>query len=342
MTYYCGIDLHGNNSVVVVIDADDRVVVRRRVDNELCRIAAVLAPHRRHLVSVVVESTYNWYWLVDGLKDLGYRVKLAHATALEPYKGLKHADDASDARWLAQLERLGILPQGHVHPPALRAVRDMLRRRGRLVRQHTANLLSIQTTVARCTGRRLSGNGIKRLRPETVAALGLDDGAAASVEATLSVMAAQQAAIARLERAVLGAVRGDAAFGRLLAVAGIGPVLGLTITLETGDVGRFRGPGNYVSYCRASGTAWLSNGKRKGQGNAKCGNKYLDWAYVEAANFAVRHMPEARRWYQRKAARVGGAKAHTVAIKAVAAKLARAIYFVLRDEVPFDPKRCFG
>ena len=98
---YSGIDLHSNNSVVSVIDETDRVVAEKRVPNELSRILALLTPWRDELAGVVVESTYNWYWLVDGLQAAGFTVHLAHTTAIRKYDGLKHSGDETDARFLA-------------------------------------------------------------------------------------------------------------------------------------------------------------------------------------------------------------------------------------------------
>ena len=112
----------------------------------------------------------------------------------------------------------------------------------------------------------------------------------------------------------------------------------MTIRLETGPIGRFPGPGNYASYCRAVKTEHTSNNRKKGEGNGKSGNRYLAWAYVEAANFAVRYSPELRAWYQRKAARTK----RVVALKALANKLAKACYFIMRDGVSFDVKRLVG
>ncbi len=88
MTYYCGIDLHSTNSVVVVIDGADRVAFKGRLRNELRMIVDALAPYREALSGVVVESTYNWYWLVDGLMDAGFRVHLANPAAIHQYSGL--------------------------------------------------------------------------------------------------------------------------------------------------------------------------------------------------------------------------------------------------------------
>src|SRR2546422_4051037 len=163
MALYAGIDLHANNSVVVVLDEQDHVVYQRRLRNELAGILAALVPYQGTLQGVVVESTYNWYWLVDGLLEAGYRVHLANTAAIQQYAGLKYTDDTSDARWLAHLLRLGVLPEGYIYPKAERAVRDLLRKRGQLVRQKTANLLSIQNLLTRNTGVSLSGNRIKQL-----------------------------------------------------------------------------------------------------------------------------------------------------------------------------------
>jgi transposase len=107
---YCGIDLHSNNSVVVVTDESDRIVLDRRLPNDLARIIALLEPYRPELSGVVVESTYNWYWLVDGLMAAGFEVCLANTVAIRQYDGLKYGDDTSDARHLAHLLRLGIVP----------------------------------------------------------------------------------------------------------------------------------------------------------------------------------------------------------------------------------------
>jgi transposase len=82
----------------------------------------------------------------------------------------------------------------------------------------------------------------------------------------------------------------------------------------------------------------VSNGKKKGENNRKNGNKYLAWAYVEAANFAIRYHDPVKRFYQRKKAKTNG----VVAIKAVAHKLARASYYVMRDRVAFDVNKAFG
>jgi transposase len=107
---------------------------------------------------LVVESTYHWYWLVDGFMDAGYRLHLANPAAMQQYSGLTYTDDHSDARWLAHLLRLGVLPEGYIYPKAQRPVRDLLRKRAHLVEQQTANVLSAQNIILRNTGARPSGS----------------------------------------------------------------------------------------------------------------------------------------------------------------------------------------
>jgi transposase len=338
MKLYGGIDLHSNNSVVALCDEDDRVVYRHRLPNDAEVILAALAPYREELVGLVVESTYNWYWLVDALMDAGYRVHLANTAAIVQYSGLKYSDDDSDAAWLAKLLRLGLLPEGYIYPKEQRAVRDLLRRRSRLVQQHTANLLAVQNLFARNRGRSLSANAIKRLTPERVSELLPDANLALAVQCTLLAMRGQEAAIELLEREACAQVKGQPPYAHLLTTSGIGKILGLTILLETGPIERFARVGHYASYCRCVGAERLSNGKRKGHGNTKCGNKYLAWAYLEAANFAVRYSPAIKRYYQRKRAKTNG----VVAIKTVAHKLARACYYMLREGSDFDVERAFA
>jgi transposase len=338
MKVYGGIDLHSDNSVVGLIDEQDKVLYLRRLPNELAVILKELAPFQQQLEGLVVESTYNWYWLIDGLQEDGYEVHLANTTAMVQYSGLKYTDDNSDALWLAKVWRLGLLPEGYIYPKELRAVRDLLRKRARLVQQHTANVLSVQNLFARNRGRGISANEIRRLSPQRVGELIQDEYRALAIQSTLVVMRSQEAMIELLEKAVKKRMHLSPAYRPLLSVKGIGDILALSIMLETGDIHRFAHVGNYASYCRCVGSERVSNGKKKGKGNTKNGNKYLAWAYIEAANFAVRYCEPVKRFYQRKRAKSNTA----VATKTVAHKLARACYYILRDQVPFDVNKAFA
>ena len=137
---------------------------------------------------------------------------------------------------------------------------------------------------------------------------------------------------------ILAQVFDHTSFQLLETIIGVGKILALTIYLETGQITRFRKPGDYLSYCRCVGSSKFSNQKKKGVANRKNGNKYLAWAFLEAAIFALRWDPLARRFYQRKQAKRGS----VVAKKALAHKLCRASYIVMRDQVRFSSAQLFA
>jgi transposase len=284
-----------------------------------------------------VESTFNWYWLVDGLRAKKFPVTLVNTSAIQQYKGLKRSDDNYDAWWLAHMMRLGILPKGFIHPQEERAVRDLLRKRAALVQQRTANILSVQNLEARNRGTKISSNEVKKLTNTSIAALYDNEDLALALTTTITVIEVLTKQTSLLEKAVLKKARLRSDWELLLTVWGVGKILGLTIMYEAGDMSRFAGPGNFASYCRCVDATRLSNGKKKADNNAKNGNKYLAWAFVEAAHFAIRFYPEAKRFYDRKVAKTN----NIVAIKALAHKLARAAFHVLHDQQPFDPKKVF-
>ena len=337
MRLYCGIDLHSNNSYVVVLDERDQAIYRRRLRNDLGLILQELVPFSEQLTGIAVESTFNWYWLVDGLMEAGYRVHLANPGAMQQYEGLKFADDRSDARWLAHMLRVGLLPEGYIYPRDQRALRDLLRKRGRLVQQRTANLLSLQNLLHRNTGQRLGGQALMALDLAELEQPLLDN-VGLSMMSTKRVIECVAGEVKQLEQEVLRQLKPDPLLRLLKTVAGVGNILAPTIRLETGEIDRFPSAGNYVSYCRTVGSQRLSNGKSKGKGNKKNGNSYLAWAYVEAAHFAIRSYRPVRRFYERKKARTH----RVVALKTVAHKLARASYYVMRDQVPFRIDLAFG
>ena len=335
MTLYGGIDLHSNNSVVDLIDEKDRVVYERRLPNSLDVILGQLAPYRNRLQAIAVESTYNWYWLVDGLQEAGYEVRLVNTSAVKVYEGLKNTDDKHDARHLAHLLRLGILPEGYIYPKEQRAIRDLLRKRGHLVRQRTAQVLSMKNLWSRNTGRSISTYVVKRGKVPTE---GVEENRALAIESTQAVLNCLNEEVRRLEMAVLRQVRSNANWNRLMTVPGIGKLLALTILLETGDIHRFKKAGRFASYCRCVQSRKMSNGKKKGEGNRKNGNRHLGWAFVEAANYAVRYSDRIKGYYQRKERKTK----RIIALKAVAHKLSKASYYILRDRVPFDLEKAFA
>jgi transposase len=300
-------------------------------------IVEFLQPLKPQLQSMAVESTFNWYWLVDGLRARGYPIDLANPAKIEQYSGLKHVNDTDDAFHLADLQRLDILPKAHVYDPQVRPVRDLLRRRTNLVHQRTALLLSFKSLYTRTTGQALALNDAKKLEPKEAAKLYEHPANQLIAQVQAEHIGALDKSISRLEKAVLACAREIPLYEKLLTIPGIGRILGMTITMEVGDAKRFKTDGDFASYCRLVDAKRLSNGKCKGQNNQKCGNKYLSWAFVEASNFARRYDEHCRRWYDRKAARTS----RIVATKALGCKLAKAAWHVMNLQTAYDAKRMF-
>ena len=316
MTLYCGIDLHSNNSVISLIDDTDRLVSEKRLDNDLELIEQHLQPYQDEISGVVVESTFNWYWLVDGLMEQGYPVHLANTLAIQQYNGLKYTDDETDAHFLAHL----------------------LRRRLLLVKQRTAQLLSLQSMIGRHTGLRLSSHQVKQLKSEELVHYFGSAATLFAAQQSHQLMQQLNTQIEAIEAFVLARCEDSDHYALITSTPGIGKILGMTILLETGPIERFAQVGNYSSYARCVPTDKISNGKSKGKGNAKNGNRYLAMAFVEAAHYATIWELTIKRYYQRKCKK----RPVMVAKKTVANKLTRACYHMLKQGTQFDVKRAFG
>ena len=338
MKTYAGIDLHSSNNYIGVIDAKDTRLYSKRHDNRIEDVLNVLGKFKASLQGVVIESTYNWYWLVDGLMDHGYTVHLANPNAIQTYDGLKHTDDKWDSFWLAHMLRLGILPEGYIYPKHQRPVRDLLRRRVMFVSHRSSQILSLQSMITRNCGLNFSGAQIKRFRDEFIEQLFSDPHLVFTAKKNIETIRFLDRIVDDIQTQVGSEIKLKKQFIKLLTTPGIGNILGLTIMLEVGNIGRFPKSGNYSSYSRCVESKKTSNGKKKGKNNQKNGNRYLGWAYVEAANHAIRCCPKAQKFFQRKMAKSN----RVLATKALANKLSKATYYIMRDQVAFDQDKLFG
>ena len=339
MKVYVGIDLHSTNCYIGRVDKQGRRLEGCRIRNDLALIIDILSGHDDDIEGIVVESTYNWYWLVDGLMDHGWPVHLANPAAIQQYKGLKYAGDRHDAFWLAQMLQLRILPEGYIYPKQVRPVRDLLRTRGALVRKRTALMATLSNIITRNTGRTPKSKDLKALRENRVTQLlATDRYLQASADALKTIIDALSRRIRDIEKVVMAGTKLDPAFQNLLSIPGVGMVLGLTIALETGPISRFPSVGKYVSYCRKVPSCYISNNKLKGRGNAKNGNRHLAWAFGQAADHARRYDDRIRAYYNRKKQKTNAAMAHAT----VAHKLARATYHMMNTGQRFVSERAFG
>ena len=334
---YAGADLHGNNVFLSVCDHDGGNVFRRRVKTNLAAVNAALDPFWDRIEVLGVESTFNWYWFVDGLREQGRNVKLGNPAKMAQYEGIKFTNDLTDADWLAEQLRTGIFPECYIYPKETRSVRDALRRRQLFVRRRTQVLLSLGSLLERYG---LQAPGAAKIEKWTVAdvqATGLDEWVQLQLETLLDAVHESDRLAKKIEKQVLAFVKPTEQYLRVVLIPGIGMALGMLIVLESGDFKRFPSAGDYASYCRAVKSARLSNDKKKGSNNSKNGNKYLAWAFIEAATFAARFNPRIQSWYEKKKRKSGVPKAK----KALACKLAKAVWHVMNGE-DFDEKMMFG
>jgi transposase len=339
MPLYAAFDLHSTSSELGVITEEGSRIYRKRVPNDIETVSEVLSPFKDEIAGIAVESTYNWYWLVDALMEEGYLLHLANPAAIQQYGGLKHKDDTSDAFWLAEMLRLGILPEGYIYPKEERPLRDLLRKRGHLVRLRTSLIVSLQHIVSRSCGTRISVNEIKRLNEDCIdLRLGHNTDLALAGSVSKETIDFLTEKIKSIEKTVEQRVKLKEQYRYLPTIPGVGKILSLTIMLETGPISRFPKVGDYASYCRKVSSRWISNGKAKGKGNQKNGNKYLAWAFSEAAEFARRYDSLARSYYNRKRAKTNLMVAHN----ALSHKLVRAAYYIMKDQVPFESEKLFA
>src|SRR3989338_3419202 len=190
MKLYAGIDLHSTNSYVVLLDETDKVIYQKRLPNDPKLILEAFEPYREQIVGIVVESTYNWYWLVDQLMEAGYKIHLANVAGIQSYNGLKHTNDKTDAIWLAKLLRLGLLAEGHIYPKEKRGMRELLRRRLVLVRQQTMSVLGVQAMITRYENVKISAAKLKNCKndEEKILSLVRNEDVKIAVKSQLAVL----------------------------------------------------------------------------------------------------------------------------------------------------------
>ena len=334
---YAGADLHGNNVFLSICNQEGANVFRRRVKANLEAVNAALNPFWDRIEVIGVESTFNWYWFVDGLREQGRNVKLGNPAQMVQFEGIKITNDLTDADWLAEQLRLGIFPECYIYPKETRPIRDALRRRQLFVRRRTQALLSFGSLLERYGQSAPSAAKLEKWTMDDIQATGLDAMVQLQLETLLDSIRDSDLQATKIEKQVLASVKSTQQYNRIIQLPGIGMALGMLIVLESGDFKRFPTAGDFASYCRAVKSERTSNSKKKGNNNSKNGNTYLAWAFIEAATFAARFNPRIQAWYERKKKTSGIPKAK----KALACKLAKTVWHVMNGK-DFDEALMFG
>ena len=341
MRFYCGLDLSARTCQVCVVDENMKVFVQQKVRNELFLIIRLIEPYKETL-EIVVESTLNWYWLVDGLEEAGYRICLAHTLGLYMITGAKVKTDKRDAFALAKLLRAGVIPQAYIYPKKDRPIRDLVRRRARLVRLRASEYLSMSGLMLSHGILNYTRNDIKQVIDEDIEMIFRSPWLRIHAKHELRRIWLYTQQIREMEQLIFKTVTDCTQYRRLLQITGIGEILAITIYYEVGDIKRFKSARHFSSYCRVvPGVAQSGTSSKRGRGG-KQGNAYLKWAFSQAAVHAIRYSPKIKRCYQRHLRRHRGRAGKLIARSIIAHKLAQAVFYVLRDGVQYKEQMLFG
>jgi transposase len=331
--FYCGIDLHAKKMFVCVLDAQGQIVLHRNIACDGDALRSLLQPFRQDVV-IGVECTFSWYWLADWCRDEKLPFVLGHALYMKAIHGGKAKNDKLDSEKLARLLRGGNFPLAYVYPKEMRGTRDLLRRRTFLVRRRGELLAHIQNTFTQYNLPNRGGRGRDRLREDDWAAAFTDESLQFMLRSEAAVIERLDETIVKLESHLIRHAKIDDAvrFQLLRTIPGVGPVLALVMLYEVHDIERFAHVGQFVSYARLVACAHESAGKKLGTGGKKIGNAHLKWAFGEAAVLMIREADEAKVFVEKQTKQRGKARA----IGLLAAKIGRAVYWMMKRQQPFD------
>jgi len=319
-----------------ILNRDGEILVHRNMKTRPDTFLTAIAPYREDLV-VCVECIFTWYWLADLCAREGIPFVLGHALYMKAIHGGKAKNDKIDAQKIAVLLRGGMLPQAYVYPAAMRATRDLLRRRMHLMRKRAELLAHVQNTNSQYNLPEIGKKIAYKANRAGIAERFPDPAVQKSIEVDLALIDYYDPLLTDLELHIVKTAKQHDAqtLYRLQSVPGIGKILSLVLLYEIHDIQRFPRVQDFVSYCRLVKCAKESAGKRYGTSGAKIGNAYLKWAFSEAAVLFLRNHPAGQKYLARLEKKHGTGKALTI----LAQKLVRAVYYMLRRDTVFDMDR---
>jgi transposase len=331
--FYCGIDLHARTMYLCIVNREGEILVHRNMPAGPEPFLKAIAPYRADLV-VCVECIFTWYWLADLCAREGMPFVLGHALYMKAIHGGKAKNDTIDSQKIAALLRGGMLPQAYVYPAAMRATRDLLRRRMHLAHKRAELLAHVQHTNSQYNLPAIGKKIAYKANRDGVAERFADPAVHKSIEVDLALITYYDELLRDVELTLVNTAKHHDAntLYLLQTVPGIGKILSLVWLYEIHDIDRFPRVQDFVSYCRLVKCAKESAGKRLGTSGTKSGNAHLKWAFSEAAVLFLRDHPPAQKYLARLEKKHDKGKALTV----LAYKLARAVYDMLKRHVVFD------
>ncbi len=339
--FYCGIDLHARTMHVCILDQQGNVVFDKNLPGHFDSLLKAIAPFRDGIV-IGVECMFGWYWLADRCAEQKIPFVLGHALYMKLIHGGKAKNDKIDAHKIAHLLKGGNFPLAYAYPKGMRETRDLLRRRMYLVHKRAELITHLEILNAQNNlppfGKKLryAANRAQLNIPQCFT----DPSVQMSATLDLALIDKLDELIDQVERYLSRAAKVDdlQTYHRLRTIPGVGPILALVLLYEMHQVERFERVGQFLSYARLVRGDHESAGKKVGSGGKKIGNAHLRWAFAEAACLFLRSSERARQWQQKQEKKHGKAKVLGI----LAARLARAVYHMLRKQEAFDEERFFS
>ena len=334
--HYCGIDLHARSMFVCIIDQAGKILVHRKLPCDGDELLKTLKPYRTDLI-VAVECLFCWYWVADLCDEQGIAFVLGHALYMKAIHGGKTKNDRIDSQKIPALVRGGTFPKAYVYPRKMRATRDLLRRRLHFARKRAELFTHIQNTNTQYNLPVLEERVRKTKDRGAVIEHFEDPVVQMSIASDVELLKSYDEVIRDMELYLIHEVRKDhnKNFFLLRSIPGIGEILALTLLYEIHDIERFPRVGDFLSYARLVKGTHESAGKIKKSTGGKMGNVHLKWAFSEAAALFLRGNTAGQKYFVLLEKKHGKGKALSV----LAAKLGRAVYYMLLRSKPFDPKR---
>jgi transposase len=318
-------DLHRRRSVLVRMSESGERLGMVRIVNDRDRLAAVMA-QAGEAPEVVLEATYGWYWAADALAELGATVHLAHPLGVKAFSYRRVKNDERDAADLADLLRMGRLPEAWIAPPATRELRELVRHRAKLV--HLRSGLRCQVHAV------LAGQGVavpvsdlfgvggrKLLNAATLSPM-----ARRRIDSLLRLIDAFDIEIDAAAKVTATQLASHAGYGAVQTLPGVGPILAAIFVVEIGDVARFPGPTQLASWAGLTPKHHESDTTVHRGRITKQGSRLVRWAAVEAVQ---RVGKQTRIGAYRD--RVGERRGRNIGTVAAARELTECVYYALRD-----------
>ena len=331
--FYCGIDLHANAMYLCIINALGQTVLHKNIQTRPKSFLRMIKPFRDGLV-VGCECMFSWYWLADLCEDEGIDFVLGHALYMKSIHGGKAKNDRIDSYKIASLLRGGNFPLAYVYPKEWRATRDLMRRRNHINRKKSELIAHIQNTATQYNLPDPLGRIAKPSERDDLLEKFSDPVVRRMVRFDLKIAEDLEESLSSLERDLerLTQHHAPVELALLKSIHGVGRILGMVILYEIEDIARFPRPQDFSSYCRLVKPAKQSNGKTYGHSGKKIGNAHLRWAFGEAVILMLKGNDPAKAVLQKLASKHGKGKALAI----LSHRLGRAVYFMLKNQVPFD------